>query len=352
MAESFAKLKGLEDSYDQIKKIAIGGMAEVYRGRQKSLNRAVAIKRIKTELKANQDIQKRFAREASASGNLLHHNLAPVYDYRPLKDESYLIMEYIDGFDLSEIIEKCHPLPVEVCLSLAIQTLSGLDYVHSHGMVHRDLKPDNLRINTRGELKIMDFGIALDPSESNLTQPGVLIGSPHYLSPEQIRGEKIDQRADIFAFGITFYEMLTGQKPFREMGEQSVFQSIQKGDFEKIKSYRNDLSPLISRIVYDCLDKDPRFRPSSTLLIRETLQGYLDSHHGGNPHLRIRKFLIESKLLKGNPQLIEIEEKTFDGIKRASYMKTKNASEIFLKAIVLGVFLAVLFFVIYSYFKK
>lgn len=99
---------------------------------------------------------------------------------------------------------------------VAVRILYGLEHVHSHGMVHRDLKPDNVRVSTRGEVKIMDFGIALDPSEANLTMPGVLIGSPHYLSPEQVSGERVDPRADIFSFGITLYETITGKRPFFE----------------------------------------------------------------------------------------------------------------------------------------
>ena len=217
-------------------------MAEVYRARQKTLDRAVAIKRIRSDLRGNADIKERFKREARAAANLLHQNLGHVYDYREVGHDAYIIMEYIDGFDAAEIIQKSAPLPVDVALGIASKILLGLAYIHSHGMVHRDLKPENIRITTRGDLKIMDFGIAYDPGEANLTQPGILIGSPHYLAPEQIQGAKIDARVDIFAFGITFYEMLAGKRPFAETDNETVFTRILKGDYEKLEKLRADVN--------------------------------------------------------------------------------------------------------------
>ncbi len=313
---NFEVLEGLEDSYDQIQKMAIGGMAEIYRGRQKNLDRPVAIKRIRAEYRENKDIKERFRREARASANLLHQNLAHVYDYRLVNGEAYMIMEYIDGFDLAELLEKVGALPVDVGLMIASKVLNGLTHVHAHGMIHRDLKPDNIRISTRGEVKIMDFGIAFDPSESNLTMPGVLIGSPHYLAPEQIVGAKLDPRVDIFSFGITLYEMMTGKKPFFETANESVYTRIQKGGFISPDAIRADLPPFVIQCIHSCLQVLPAKRPASAGRLAGSLNEFLFRHYSLAHEARIKQFLMQSGLLHGNPSLIEVEERTYSGPER------------------------------------
>ena len=304
------ELIGLEDSYDQVRLMAIGGMAEVYRGRQKSLDRPVAIKRMRPELRGNRDLGERFKREAKSSANLLHQNLAHVYDYRTSQAESYIIMEWIDGFDLAEIIEKKGALPVDVACIIAEKILGGLSYVHSHGMVHRDIKPDNVRVSTRGDVKIMDFGIAFDPTESNLTMPGTLIGSPHYLSPEQIVGSKIDARVDLFAFGISFYEMLTGKKPFFETQTESVYERIKKGAYINPQNIVPEIPAFIAKVIEQCLEVKPARRPASADQLMVALQQFISSNFTHDHSARLRQYLIQSKLLHGKPELIEVEEKT------------------------------------------
>ncbi|MEO5668916.1 MAG: serine/threonine-protein kinase [Bdellovibrionota bacterium] len=319
----FEDLQGLENDYDQIQKVAIGGMAEVYRGRQKNLDRPVAIKRIREEYRNSKDLKERFKREARSSANLLHHNLAHVYDYRVVGDESYIIMEYIDGVDLAQLLERAGALPIDVATMIAVKILIGLTQVHSHGMIHRDIKPDNIRITMRGEVKIMDFGIALDPGEMNLTQPGILIGSPHYLAPEQILGDRIDTRADLFAFGITFYEMLTGTRPFYERDGKSVYMVIKSGKYDKLETKRTDIPAFLKNIVEKCLEMDPADRPASSDSVAQSLQEFLMSHYSLSFESRLRKFLMEQSLLKGNPSMIEVQEKTLPPIK-AAWWKPKN----------------------------
>jgi serine/threonine protein kinase len=335
----FEHLEGLENDYDQIQKIAIGGMAEVYRGRQKSLDRPVAIKRMRAELRGSRDLQERFRREARSAANLLHHNLAHVYDYKVVGSEAYIIMEYIDGFDLAQILERSGPMPVDVATMIAVKILQGLTQVHSHGMIHRDIKPDNIRVNMRGEVKIMDFGIALDPGELNLTQPGILIGSPHYLAPEQILGDKLDQRADIFAFGITFYEMLTGKRPFSEKDGQTVYAVIKSGKYEKITQVRPDVPAYIANVVEKCLRVKAADRYASTEVIAQSLQEFLMSHHSLAFEQRLRKFLMEKQLIKGNPSLIEVQEKTLPPQKRSFFNFSKKQLE---RLVMWGMILALL----------
>jgi serine/threonine protein kinase len=195
---------------------------------------------------------------------------------------------------------------------IALKVLHGLSAVHSQGMVHRDLKPDNIRISTRGEVKIMDFGIALDPSESNLTQPGVLIGSPHYLSPEQIVGAKLDGRADLFSFGITFYEMLTGQKPFKEIGDETVYMRIQKGHFVKPEELKSEIPIYISKLIEQCLQVRAENRPGSANRVAASLQEYILRKFSLSFEARIKQYLLQVQMMPGNPNLIEIEERTLE----------------------------------------
>jgi serine/threonine protein kinase len=313
-AQPSEKLSGLEDGYDQIQLKAVGGMAEVYRARQKNLDRPVAVKRIRPELRSNKDIQERFRREAKSSANLLHQNLAHVYDYRKIQDDAFIIMEWIDGFDVAEILERVGPLPIDVACLIAIRVLRGLTYVHSHGLVHRDLKPDNVRISVRGDVKIMDFGIALDPSEGNLTLPGTLIGSPHYLSPEQVRGEKIDLRSDLFSFGITFYEMLTAKRPFFETQKETVYGRIQKGEYIDPNHIRPEIPKILVKIVAQCLEVKTSKRPKNAEVILGSLSQFVSSQFTSDSEARIRKYLIEKSLVAGNAQMIAIPERTNPGL--------------------------------------
>jgi serine/threonine protein kinase len=304
------QLKGLENLYDQLNPVAIGGMAEIYRARQVALDRPVAIKRMKPEYRANRDLVERFRREAKSSGNLLHHNLAHVYDFIKSDNEYFIVMEWIDGLDLAELIEKRGPLPFDVAAMIAIKILNGLAVVHSHGMVHRDIKPDNIRVTNRGEVKVMDFGIALDPSEQNLTMPGTLIGSPHYLSPEQIIGEKVDGRADLFSFGITFYEMLTAKRPFFETEKESVYSRIKKGEFIAPENLRPGVPAIFKKIISDCLEIKSSKRPASVLPIIQSLTQYLLHNASLEFDERLRFFILEKEFSHKGASTRESFEKT------------------------------------------
>jgi serine/threonine protein kinase len=307
------KLQGLGDQFDSLQPVAVGGMAEIFKARQINLDRPVAIKRIRPELRANGDIQKRFSREAKTAAAFSHHNIANVYDYVQVENEFFIIMEWIEGFDLAEIVEKTgSKIPIDVGLAIAVKILEGLSHIHSHGMIHRDLKPDNVRITPRGEVKIMDFGIALDPTASALTRPGTLIGSPHYLAPEQIVGDKADFRADIFSFGITLYEILTGKRPFFETQSESVYARIRKGEYIEPEKIREDIPGILSKVVADCLQVKASKRPASVDTITPTLVHYLLTHFSVDYDVRIKKFLGDFGFLTGQARTLtqSIAEKT------------------------------------------
>jgi serine/threonine protein kinase len=202
--------------YQILEKIGAGGFGSVYKGRDPFIKRIVAIKTCQSD---EDEIKKRFFREAEFAGNLHHRNVTTIYDFG-VTDEGvpYIVQEFLTGEDLDRKIKNKEPLPLLRKVRILIDIADGLGYAHANGIVHRDIKPSNVRILEDGTVKIMDFGIAKSMvSHSTLTQTGITLGTASYLAPEQIRGEDVDPRTDIFSLGVLAYELLTYQKPF--MGE-------------------------------------------------------------------------------------------------------------------------------------
>lgn len=203
--------------YEIVREIGAGAMGKIYEGRDPTINRRVAIKIIRPLVglssSSNERMRQRFLREAQATGALNHPNIVTVYQAGEDGPYSYIAMEYLEGKTFEEVIEREAPLALERVMKLLAPICEALAYAHERGVVHRDIKPANLMLTREGVVKLMDFGIAHIFS-SSLTQEGALLGTPNYMSPEQIRGEKIDGRSDIFALGVVAYEMATRQRPF------------------------------------------------------------------------------------------------------------------------------------------
>src|SRR5712692_5316650 len=186
--------------YRVLAKIGQGSMGEVYKGHDPFLNRFVAIKTITASLGADEEIRKRFLREAQSAARLNHPNIITVYDFGEEHGKIYMAMELLEGADLKQAIARRAPLSLDDKLSIVDQIAEGLAFAHSHEIVHRDLKPANVHLLGNGQVKIMDFGLArLGGSE--MTRAGMVMGTPHYMSPEQVRGERADARSDVFALG-------------------------------------------------------------------------------------------------------------------------------------------------------
>ena len=198
--------------YEIIEEIGSGGMGVVYRAHDPVLGRDVAIKLIVAKV-MEPEMRERFYREARASGKLQHENLAVVYDVGEIEGRPYIVMEYLKGKDLGAMIKAKTPLTLPQKLDYSRQICKGLAFVHSENIIHRDIKPENIMIVDGGKVKILDFGIAR-PVSSKLTQAGTRVGTPWYMSPEQIKGDGIDKRSDIFSFGVLLYELLTYRRPF------------------------------------------------------------------------------------------------------------------------------------------
>jgi eukaryotic-like serine/threonine-protein kinase len=260
----------IKDEYEILAEIGTGGMATVYKAIQKSLDRPVAIKELKKSYHADTQTVKRFERESRVAASLQHENIVHIYDY--WKRPTYcIVMEYVDGVNLADVIEKTGALPVDVGVMIALQVCNALDYAHMRGLIHRDIKPSNIMIKRNGEVKLMDFGIAHTRNLESLTMPGTLIGTPAYMSPEQIMGQQLDVRSDIFSFGIVLYEMFTGAKPFADEETRAVSAKILKDRFAPPRRINRDIPWRLQWTIKKCLRKKPKRRYGSMLEVEKKL---------------------------------------------------------------------------------
>jgi len=214
--------------YEVIKELGRGAMGTVYLGKDPKINREVAIKTLRyDEIDEEQvgEVKKRFFREAEAAGKLTHPNIVTIYDVGEDYDLSYMAMELLDGTDLTGYCQKDNLLPVREVLRIISSVAGALDYAHLNGIVHRDIKPNNIMLLKNKDVKVTDFGIARVMASSK-TQTGVILGTPNYMSPEQIAGQKVDGRSDLFSLGVVFYELLTGEKPFKGDSLAALMYSI------------------------------------------------------------------------------------------------------------------------------
>ena len=202
--------------YEVVDELGQGAMGVVYKAKDPLIDRVVAIKTINLNqaMEEREEYEARFYQEARAAGRLSHHNIVTIYDVGKSGDVAYIAMEFLQGRELREILNEKPVLPVAEALDIVTQVAQGLAYAHAHGIVHRDVKPSNIMIQNDGHVKITDFGIARMASAAVRTQTGMVLGSPKYMSPEQVMGKLTDQRSDIFSLGIMLYEMLTGRPPF------------------------------------------------------------------------------------------------------------------------------------------
>ncbi|MFN2368311.1 MAG: CHASE2 domain-containing protein [Desulfurivibrionaceae bacterium] len=243
--------------YEVLKEIGKGAIGTVYLGRDPKINRKVAIKTLRyDELDEKQlaELKERFFREAEAAGRLSHPNIVTIYDAGEDYDITYMAMEYLDGHDLTRHCKKNNLLPVKVVLNIIIRVAFALDYAHKHKVIHRDIKPANVMLTEKGHVKVTDFGIArLTTADS--TQTGVILGTPNYMSPEQVLGKKLDGRSDIFSLGAVLYELLTGEKPFKSTNIGNLMHNIASAKFQPVTELRPDTPPCCDAIVRRMMTK-------------------------------------------------------------------------------------------------
>ena len=265
--------KMLDDRYEILELIGSGGMANVYQARCHRLNRLVAIKILKSDLADNADFRRRFHDESQAVAQLSHANIVSVYDVSTNPDREYIVMELIDGITLKQYMERRGRMDWRESLHFITQIMRGLSHAHSRGIIHRDIKPQNIMVLRDGSVKVADFGIAcLANQGQTLTQEA--LGSVHYISPEQARGDRIDARSDIYSAGVVLYEMLTGRLPFE--GDSAVSVAIQH--LSSVPLAPRDIDPSIPEplelICMKAMNSDPNKRYASADAMIEDLEKF------------------------------------------------------------------------------
>ena len=244
------------DKYEIVREIGLGGMGKVYEARDSVLGRIVAIKLMLEAQHLDEEMRARFYREAQAAGNLKHPNVVTIHDLAEENGVPYIVMEYLEGNDLKELLDKPESLSSTERLSVAAQVAKGLAYAHQNGIVHRDIKPDNIRVLEDGQAKIMDFGIAHIPS-SEITKSGLTVGTWDYMSPEQITGEKIDRRTDIWSLGVIIYEMLAARRPFECESVATLVYKIAHQEPPSFESLGVDVPGPLAAVVLKALARSP-----------------------------------------------------------------------------------------------
>jgi serine/threonine protein kinase/tetratricopeptide (TPR) repeat protein len=257
--------------YKIVGKIGQGAMGEVFKAQDLVLSRFVALKTISPNLVSDEQFHRRFEREAQSAAQLNHPNIVTVFEFSEDKGIVYLVMELLGGKDLKELIARRAVYHLEEKLHIAEQICDGLAFAHAKGVIHRDLKPANIHVLPNMTVKIMDFGLArLGVSE--MTRTGTVMGTPNYMSPEQVRGDKVDARSDLFSVGAVFYELLSGHKPFDSASVHSILYEVLSNDPHPLSAFAPNLPPLILLIVDRALAKDPARRFQSAAEMRDALR--------------------------------------------------------------------------------
>jgi len=259
-AQAIPKGSLVAGKYRIIEEIGRGGMGIVYKAEDIKLKRTVALKFLPHQWISDADSRERFIHEAQAASALDHPNICTIYEIEETEDgRMYIAMAFYEGESLREKIKR-EPLKSEEAVAIAIQVARGMAKAHQKGIVHRDIKPANILITNDGIAKIVDFGLAKLAGQVKLTREGTTIGTVAYMSPEQARGEVIDQRTDIWSLGVVLYEILAGKLPFKGDYEQTLIHSILKTEPEPITKFRKDLPSGISQIIAKALAKNPAAR--------------------------------------------------------------------------------------------
>src|SRR3954469_270624 len=267
--------------YRLVELLGQGGMATIYRARDSQLERDVAVKVLRPEYGADPDFFARFRQEAQSAASLNHPGIVSVYDYGTDPAGPFIVMELIDGEDLASIIRRTGALSPRQAARLLAQAARAIAAAHDHGFVHRDIKPGNILVTRDGRVKVTDFGIARALAESALTLPGTTLGSVHYFSPEQARGELSTPASDIFSLGIVLYELLTGRRPWEADSAAAIATARLTGPVPSPSSVRGGIPPALEAIDRKALAASPDDRFGTATEMAVALERYLSEDQPG-----------------------------------------------------------------------
>lgn len=344
----------LGNRYELLEPIGSGGMAVVYLARDMFLDRMVAIKVLREEYIDDQEFIRRFQREAKAVASLSHPNIVNIYDFGESDGKNYLVMEYVEGQTLKDIIKARAPLPLEQILDISRQICAGIAEAHSRNIVHKDIKPHNILIDKNGIVKVTDFGIAQAVNNITITHNKGILGSAHYFSPEQAKGDMVDLLSDVYSIGVVMYEMAVGKVPFT--GDNPVTVALKHIQMAPVAPSKQgvDLDPALEWIIMKALAKKPYERFHSVQEMEDELLAVQTgrSHSKGNkkyePSKKYRSTAIEPKDTPTKSDETKIipytkydendadAESTFSAPKKSRKLKVLNAVLLALMAVVLG----------------
>ncbi|WP_123039967.1 Stk1 family PASTA domain-containing Ser/Thr kinase [Cohnella candidum] len=276
----------LGNRYELLARVGGGGMALVYKARDNLLNRYVAVKVLRQQFMHDEDFIRRFRREAQAAASLSHPNIVSIYDVGQEEDTHYIVMEFVDGANLNEIIRERAPLQTEEAVKIASQICDALDHAHMNQIIHRDIKPHNILIGNNGRVKVTDFGIARAVTSSTITQTGSVVGSVHYFSPEHAKGVATGEKSDIYSLGIVLYQMLTGRLPF--LGESPISVALKhlQEPFEQPRKVNPHIPQSVENVILRAMRKNPQERYASAQQMLSDLETCLQPQRVNEPPVR------------------------------------------------------------------
>ncbi|WP_323058419.1 Stk1 family PASTA domain-containing Ser/Thr kinase [Limosilactobacillus reuteri] len=275
--------------YRIIRSLGEGGMANVYLAHDMVLDRDVSVKLLRLDLRDDPSTKRRFHREAMAATQLNYPHIVGIYDVGEDHGLQYMVMQYVKGTDLKAYIKKHYPIPLPQVIDIMEQVLSAVATAHAHGIIHRDLKPQNILIDENKNVKITDFGIAVAVSQDSLTQTNTLMGSVHYLSPEQARGSIATKQSDIYSLGIILFELLTGKVPFE--GETAVSIALKhfREEIPSVREQNKEIPQALENVIIKATAKEPAERYSSVNEMAADLKTVLDPERANEPRLKIQQ---------------------------------------------------------------
>jgi len=278
--------------------IAQSSICSIYRATEESLQRPVLIKKLHPQMAREEDIRTRFEREAKVCAHVKHENIVSIYGYHAEPDLSMLALEFIDGLNLGTLIKDQGRIEWEVTLTILFFVLKGLSFAHSKGVIHRDLKPDNILISYNGQVKIADFGLATLEDAPKLTRQGMVLGTPAYLPPEGLTGAIIDARSDLFSLGATFYETLTGVSPFYGENFSETMNKILKLEPERPSALCDEIPPEMDQIILRLIEKQPTLRYASADQALEDMNHLGEQRKIVLDQISVKKYIDEHHIIK------------------------------------------------------